>query len=181
MIVPIGALAEVGPEADLVRIAWSTCKTDSQSLTGTTDGLRRSRDGYASPIVVALAKHPAVESYDMSSVRIVFSGAAPLDAETAELCARHTGCRMSQGYGLAETRPVSTPGLQSRGTSNQEAITDPLTSLASSSAWLGPWRRRRTGGAVSKPVLPAGGGGIAEGTRLHQCGWLGLSSGDPRR
>jgi hypothetical protein len=55
MIVPIGALAEVGPAADLVRIAWSTCTTDSQTLTGTTDGLRRSRDGYASPIVVALA------------------------------------------------------------------------------------------------------------------------------
>jgi acyl-CoA synthetase (AMP-forming)/AMP-acid ligase II len=61
----------------------------------------------APPIVVALAKHPAVESYDMSSVRIVFSGAAPLDAETAERCAHRIGCRVSQGYGLTETSPVS--------------------------------------------------------------------------
>ena len=38
----------------------------------------------APPIVVALAKHPAVEEYDLSSIRQVFSGAAPLSAELAE-------------------------------------------------------------------------------------------------
>lgn len=61
----------------------------------------------APPIAVALAKHPAVEDYDLSSVRIVFSGAAPLDADTAELCSRRIGARVSQGYGLTETSPVS--------------------------------------------------------------------------
>ena len=35
------------------------------------------------PILLALAKHPAVDSYDLSSVEIVYSGAAPLDAELA--------------------------------------------------------------------------------------------------
>jgi acyl-CoA synthetase (AMP-forming)/AMP-acid ligase II len=61
----------------------------------------------APPIVVALAKHPMVAGYDLSSVRIVFSGAAPLDGETARLCAERIGCRVSQGYGLTETSPVT--------------------------------------------------------------------------
>ena len=30
------------------------------------------------PIVLALAKHPVVDKYDLSSVRQIFSGAAPL-------------------------------------------------------------------------------------------------------
>ena len=61
----------------------------------------------APPIVVALAKHPLVEKYDLSTVKVVFSGAAPLDAETARVCGERIGCRVSQGYGLTETSPVS--------------------------------------------------------------------------
>lgn len=68
---------------------------------------RISRLYFAPPIVVALAKHPAVAAYDMSSVKLVFSGAAPLDAETAELCSRRIGCRVSQGYGMTEASPVT--------------------------------------------------------------------------
>lgn len=30
------------------------------------------------PIVIALAKHPLVDQYDLSSLKCVFSGAAPL-------------------------------------------------------------------------------------------------------
>jgi acyl-CoA synthetase (AMP-forming)/AMP-acid ligase II len=61
----------------------------------------------APPIVVALAKHPAIASHDLSSVRVVFSGAAPLDAQTADECAQRIGCRVIQGYGLTETSPVT--------------------------------------------------------------------------
>jgi acyl-CoA synthetase (AMP-forming)/AMP-acid ligase II len=59
------------------------------------------------PIVVLLAKSPVVDNYDLSSVTRAFSGAAPLDAETAEAVSRRIGCRLSQGYGLTETSPVS--------------------------------------------------------------------------
>src|SRR5439155_1287953 len=38
------------------------------------------------PIILALAKHPLVDRYDLSSVRLIMSGAAPLDAGLAALC-----------------------------------------------------------------------------------------------
>jgi acyl-CoA synthetase (AMP-forming)/AMP-acid ligase II len=59
------------------------------------------------PIVVLLAKHPAIDKYDLSSVTRAFSGAAPLDADTARAASERIGCRLSQGYGLTETSPVS--------------------------------------------------------------------------
>jgi acyl-CoA synthetase (AMP-forming)/AMP-acid ligase II len=59
------------------------------------------------PIVIAFAKHPSIGNYDLSSVRVVFSGAAPLDAQTAEEAAQRIGCAVIQGYGLTETSPVT--------------------------------------------------------------------------
>ena len=59
------------------------------------------------PIVVLLAKHSAIDKYDLSSVTRAFSGAAPLDADTAQAASARIGCRLSQGYGLTETSPVS--------------------------------------------------------------------------
>jgi 4-coumarate--CoA ligase len=59
------------------------------------------------PIVLALAKHPLVDDYDLSSVREIFSGAAPLSGELAESAASRLGCRVAQGYGMTELSPVS--------------------------------------------------------------------------
>ncbi len=59
------------------------------------------------PIVVLLAKSPLVENYSLSSVDRALSGAAPLDAELAKAASRRIGCRLSQGYGLTETSPVT--------------------------------------------------------------------------
>jgi acyl-CoA synthetase (AMP-forming)/AMP-acid ligase II len=61
----------------------------------------------APPIVLALARDPLVERYDLSSVRSVLSGAAPLDAELAQACASRVGCEVVQGYGLTEASPVT--------------------------------------------------------------------------
>jgi 4-coumarate--CoA ligase len=61
----------------------------------------------APPIAVALAKHPIVDQFDISSVHTVFSGAAPLDGETAEIAGRRIHARMMQGYGMSELSPVS--------------------------------------------------------------------------
>jgi len=59
------------------------------------------------PIVLAMAKHPLVDQYDMSSLRSVFSGAAPLGAELAAEASARIGCEVVQGYGLTETSPVT--------------------------------------------------------------------------
>jgi acyl-CoA synthetase (AMP-forming)/AMP-acid ligase II len=59
------------------------------------------------PIVLALAKHPLVDEYDVSSLEVVLSGAAPLGADLADACEERLGCRVVQGYGLTETSPVT--------------------------------------------------------------------------
>jgi acyl-CoA synthetase (AMP-forming)/AMP-acid ligase II len=59
------------------------------------------------PIILALAKHPIVDQYDLSHLKIIMSGAAPLSAELAQACAERLGCIVLQGYGLTETSPVT--------------------------------------------------------------------------
>jgi acyl-CoA synthetase (AMP-forming)/AMP-acid ligase II len=59
------------------------------------------------PIVIALAKHPMVDDYDLSSLVQVGSGAAPLSADIEQLAAMRTGAEVIQGYGLTETSPVT--------------------------------------------------------------------------
>ena len=68
---------------------------------------RITRAYVAPPIVLALAKHPMVDQFDLSQLRILFSGAAPLDADLAAACAKRLGCEVKQGYGMTELSPVS--------------------------------------------------------------------------
>ena len=59
------------------------------------------------PVILALAKHAAVDGRDLSSVGKLFSGAAPLGADISRLCASRIGCVVQQGYGLTETSPAA--------------------------------------------------------------------------
>jgi acyl-CoA synthetase (AMP-forming)/AMP-acid ligase II len=59
------------------------------------------------PIILALAKHPVVDKYDLESLDLIMSGAAPLGGELAEACASRLGSVVMQGYGLTETSPVT--------------------------------------------------------------------------
>jgi len=97
---------------------------------------RITRSFVAPPIVLALARHPLVDSFDLSQLRLVNSGAAPLKAELAAECSQRLGCEVIQGYGMTELSPVShlTPpgwfkpgsvGVTAPGT--QTRIVDPLT------------------------------------------------------
>jgi acyl-CoA synthetase (AMP-forming)/AMP-acid ligase II len=88
------------------------------------------------PIILGLAKHPIVDQYDMSSVRQVFSGAAPLGAELAAEAGERLGCEVVQGFGMTELAPVShctvegdyRPGTSGVTVSNTESrVVDPAT------------------------------------------------------
>ena len=59
------------------------------------------------PILLALAKHPLVDQYDLSSIDVINSGAAPLGEDLARAVEERIGCIVSQGYGLTETSPVT--------------------------------------------------------------------------
>jgi len=59
------------------------------------------------PIILALAKHPAVDRYDLSRLRSITSGAAPLGSDVQAACAARIDCCVRQGYGLTETSPVT--------------------------------------------------------------------------
>jgi acyl-CoA synthetase (AMP-forming)/AMP-acid ligase II len=54
------------------------------------------------PVVVALAKHPSVDRHDLSSLRLVTSGGAPLGADVQQACATRLECRTAQGWGMTE-------------------------------------------------------------------------------
>jgi acyl-CoA synthetase (AMP-forming)/AMP-acid ligase II len=59
------------------------------------------------PIALALAKHPAVAERDLSALRSIGCGAAPLGAEIAQEVRTRIGCSVTQGYGMTETSPVT--------------------------------------------------------------------------
>ncbi|MER5635648.1 AMP-binding protein [Kitasatospora sp. NPDC002227] len=103
----------------------------------------------APPVVLALAKHPMVDQYDLSSVRYLLSAAAPLDADLAEVCARRLGLpRVLQGYGMTELSPTThVVPLEDenppRGTVGRMVASTELrvTALDGSDADLGPGER----------------------------------------
>ncbi|KAK6264370.1 hypothetical protein SCA6_019804 [Theobroma cacao] len=59
------------------------------------------------PIVLAIAKSSETEKYDLSSVRMLKSGAAPLGKELEDAVrAKFPGAKLGQGYGMTEAGPV---------------------------------------------------------------------------
>jgi acyl-CoA synthetase (AMP-forming)/AMP-acid ligase II len=61
----------------------------------------------APPVILALATAPQVEGRDFSKLKLVISGAAPLDADLAGRAEARIGAPIRQGYGLTELSPVS--------------------------------------------------------------------------
>jgi len=94
------------------------------------------RSFVAPPIVVALAKHPIVDNYDLSKLEQVFSGAAPLSAQLSIEAGLRLGCEVAQGFGMTEMSPVShltPPGSVKPGSvgftapNTQTRIVDPVS------------------------------------------------------
>ncbi|HEX2374640.1 MAG TPA: AMP-binding protein, partial [Actinomycetota bacterium] len=95
------------------------------------------------PIMLALAGHPLVDAYDLSSLRFLGCGAAPLGAEVEQRCADRLGCQIAQGFGMTEGAAVF-------------AIA-PLDAARRGSAG------RLLGGTEARIVDPDGGGDLGPG------------------
>jgi acyl-CoA synthetase (AMP-forming)/AMP-acid ligase II len=103
---------------------------DLEDFLRTMQDQKITRAFVAPPILVALAKHPLVDSYDLSSLRSILSGAAPLDESLAVAVQRRLrkgaadGVTVAQGYGMTELSPVShttpDPGLEPPGAEGHE-------------------------------------------------------------
>ena len=63
---------------------------------------RATRAELVPPMVLGLAASDLIDSHDVSSLRVLTSGAAPLGADLARACAQRIGCRVKQAYGLTE-------------------------------------------------------------------------------
>ncbi|KAK4488910.1 hypothetical protein RD792_004700 [Penstemon davidsonii] len=62
---------------------------------------------FVPPIVLNIAKSPFVGKYDLSSVRTVMSGAAPLGKELEDAVRiKFPNAKLGQGYGMTEAGPV---------------------------------------------------------------------------
>jgi long-chain acyl-CoA synthetase len=59
------------------------------------------------PIALAMANHPDLERYDLSSLRYILWGATPVTESVARRVTERTGVRWLQGYGASEV-PVIT-------------------------------------------------------------------------
>ncbi|WP_405137887.1 class I adenylate-forming enzyme family protein [Nocardia sp. NBC_01388] len=72
------------------------------------------------PIALALAAHPDLESYDLSSLRYIMWGATPVSASIAEIVTLRTGVGWVPAYGTSELpviacNPIERPRLDSVG------------------------------------------------------------------
>ncbi|KAJ9607162.1 hypothetical protein H2200_008234 [Cladophialophora chaetospira] len=61
----------------------------------------------APPVIVRLARDPTVDGYDLSSVKMITSGAAPLTKELVDSVHKRLKIKINQAYGLSETSPMT--------------------------------------------------------------------------
>lgn len=78
-----------------------------ETLLGALERWRVTMAHVVPPIMLALARHPAVARYDLSGLLRVFSAAAPLGAPLAREVGERLGCCVMQGYGMTEASPAT--------------------------------------------------------------------------
>jgi acyl-CoA synthetase (AMP-forming)/AMP-acid ligase II len=75
---------------------------DVEQFLGLVERYRITGTVVVPPIVLALAKHPAVDRFDLSSLHWIGCGAAPLGAAVQQAAAARVGCPVLQGWGMTE-------------------------------------------------------------------------------
>lgn len=68
----------------------------------------------APPVLVKLSRSESVKSYDLSSLRMITCGAAPLTKELVTTIHSKLGLKVNQAYGLSETNPMTHTQVSSK-------------------------------------------------------------------
>jgi long-chain acyl-CoA synthetase len=102
------AAAEAGATVRLHR------RFDLDEVLGRIAAERMTLEMAVAPIALAMANHPRLEDYDLSSLRYVMWGATPVTASVAEAVTERTGVRWLAAYGASElpvlaANPVGDP------------------------------------------------------------------------
>lgn len=79
---------------------------DLEAFCQQVEKYRPVRSHLVPPIILGLAKHPVVGKYDMSSLNMVTSAAAPLGKDTETEFTKRLSINVKQGWGLSETSPL---------------------------------------------------------------------------
>ena len=100
------ALAEPPDELERPELEGATVvilpRFDPAAFFRAVEVYRATRAELVPPMVLGLAASDLIDSHDVSSLRVLTSGAAPLGADLARACAQRIGCRVKQAYGLTE-------------------------------------------------------------------------------
>jgi len=82
-------------------------KFDIETFCATIDREKITFAYVVPPVLLLIAKHPIVDKYNLSSLRMCNSGAAPLTKELVEQVNKRVRLPIKQGYGLSETSPTT--------------------------------------------------------------------------
>ncbi|GAA2121645.1 class I adenylate-forming enzyme family protein [Actinomadura napierensis] len=119
---PSHILGLLNIETALQTGAWMRLhrRYDLDLLLWTIESDRITVEMAVAPIALAIASHPELESFDLSSLRYIMWGATPVTPEIAETVTRRTGVGWVPAYGASELpviacNPVSGARLDSVG------------------------------------------------------------------
>jgi acyl-CoA synthetase (AMP-forming)/AMP-acid ligase II len=106
----------------LFLIAWTLAnggtlvflpRFDIRGFLRAVEDYRVTRAGLVPPVILALANDPIIDQVDLSSLKLINSGAAPLSANLILRCRERLNCNVIQSYGMTETSPATHSQLAS--------------------------------------------------------------------
>lgn len=128
-LVPMAHIYGMQVIMNLALVAGATLvtmpKPDFGGFLRTVQQHRINRADVVPPLVLGLARHPIVDQFDLSSLEMVSSAAAPLDAATQQACSDRLGCLVKQVYGLTEASPGVT-GVPDDSATNRSGSVGPI-------------------------------------------------------
>eukprot|EP00986_Skeletonema_menzelii_P019105 scaffold27064_cov167-Skeletonema_menzelii.AAC.7 len=101
--------------ASLLYSAWkgnelitTSSRFDLETFCRLVQKHRPERAHLVPPIILGLGKHPVVDNYDLSSIKMIISAAAPLGLETETMTKERLGTNIKQAWGMSELSPLGT-------------------------------------------------------------------------